>query len=121
MCLLIQGSKKKAKRDIICYKVMLKIDDKLCSRYINRFKWEIGKTYTCTKRSATRYYKDEIGDGYFHSYSDMHLSVFVGNIVVCKCVIPKDTWYYSGIHSDGIDGYASKSIIVEEIIYENKK
>lgn len=123
MCLYSWKSKRKSEKDIECYKV-LKYDkeNKLSSPYQDWFKWEVGVEYNADK--AKLIYDGEIHEGYFHTYDTYHSAVkstftmpgIQKKIVICKCIIPKCTYFYSGIHSDGHEGYALKSLKIVEIL-----
>jgi hypothetical protein len=97
-------------------------ENKLSSPYKDWFKWEIGVEYKAD--NAKLIYDGEIHEGYFHTYDTFHAaekSVFsmkgyFKKIVICKCIIPKHTYFYHGIHSDGQEGYASKSLKIVEIL-----
>lgn len=134
MCLLIQGNRRIAKEDIICYKVLaewrnistLKIVS-IASLFHQGNKWELGVEQTA-ERAVPRWFKDQIEDGYFHSYkfqdsarteklwrySDSGVSSMTFGVY--KCIIPKGSPYYYGIHSGGNEGYASKRLKVMEKI-----
>lgn len=133
MCLLIQGNRRIAKEDIICYKVLaewrnistLKIAS-IVSLFHQNNKWELGVEQTA-KRTVARWVKEQIEDGYFHSYKFedsayaarcFHHDDAVPNMTfgVYKCIIPKGSPYYYGIHSGGNEGYASKRLKVMEKI-----
>ena len=117
----------KATKDIVCYKFLIRRagQNYLTSPY-TCFRWKIGKEYTAD-RSAPRYVPGNIRDGYFHSYeykeaAEFEAKEFIDNRLdvmeyhIVKCIIPKGSRYYKGIHTGGGDGFASKKIImVEEI------
>jgi len=126
MCLTTFGNtkanRKCATRDIVCYKVfVISLDDFLQPTVINSMyhrtnvPWKIGVTKTAEKSPFI--YCGEVKGGYFHSYRDwvdaqqiIKRGDGTRRLMVFKCVIPKGTWYYTGIHSDGFDGYASKQL-----------
>lgn len=130
MCLYSWKTKKKAENDIECYKV-LKYDSNgiLSSLFQDSFKWEIGNEYKAER--AKYIYKRNIDSGYFHSYISEMTALDVYNslikdynsglgtfseLKILKCIIPKGTYFYEGIHSDGRDGYASKSLKIVEML-----
>lgn len=126
MCLLPLHSRKKAKHDIVCYKIFrttLSKNKKLKIKSLfHNYKWEIGKLETITKRASCVYCKGNIYDGYFHSYAtlveaNMQLGINDGctNEFIYECIIPAGTWYYEGIHSDHRNGYASKSLKINKL------
>lgn len=114
MCLYVSSKKnrKKAKEDIICYKVLNTKHGDLLSIF-EHFKWTLGVEETAEK--ATDIWGDKIRDGYFHTYDNyfnaVKESLFPG-FEVFECIIPKGTYYYKGRHSDSFEGYASKKLIV---------
>lgn len=71
MCLLIQGNRRIAKEDIVCYKVLaewrnistLKITS-IVSLFHQNNKWELGVEQTA-ERAVARWVKWQIEDGYF--------------------------------------------------------
>ena len=115
MCLYSWQNRKKATKDIVCYKTLNCIKGKLHSIY-GRHIWELDTVYEA-ERAKPNYYEDEITFGYFHSYDKMfnQYSLSPGLQRYAKCIIPKDTYYYYGIHSDGHEGYASKKLKIVEI------
>lgn len=123
MCMLKLSSKLYAKEDIVCYKILrqLSIDGiTTLKSFYNDYKWVIGK-HERASRSKARY-DNNIYDGYFHSYREIPKELprinpsFDVIPVIYKCIIPKGSLYYKGIHSDALDGYCSKSLIVTEKI-----
>ena len=133
MCLLIQGNRRIAKEEIVCYKVLaewrnistLKIVS-IASLFHQGNKWELGVEQTA-ERAVPRWVKCQIEDGYFHSYKfqDRALTeklwhpdngVSSMTLGVYKCIIPKGSPYYYGVHSGGCEGYASKRLKVMEKI-----
>lgn len=123
MCLYSWESKKKAENDIVCYKV-IKYDDNgiLSSPIQGSFKWELGKEYRAERAIFSAF--GCISKGYFHSYisewaafNAQHSSLgCFKETRIFKCIIPKGTYFYQGIHSDGREGYASKSLKIVEIL-----
>ena len=121
-----------AAHDIECIKIMVNFrysDDvtrmKLIDSPVRNFTYIMGKKYgpINVKPSFTSIpgaYKVTRG---FHSfpsleaalrYKDYYLDL---NCKVCKCIIPKGSWYYDGFigHTD-YKGYVSDSIIIKEIM-----
>lgn len=115
MCLYPKYKLKKAKHDIVCYKVMLnKKSNIFYSIYWNTNEpWYIGE-FKKGKHVWGRdfIFSGEIGSGYIHSYKDERDAITSCDdfLCVCKCIIPKGSYYYEGIHSDGKYGYASKKL-----------
>lgn len=123
MCLTSFGSRKKAKTDIVCFKIFRvypKNDGLYIKSRIHNYRWEIGKAETCKRATSINY--GEIHDGYFHSYTTVGEAMLQhgtsGSVpeYIFKCIIPAGTWYYEGIHSDHSHGYASKSLVVKELL-----
>ena len=117
MCLLKQSSKLKAKEDIVCYKVCYLRNNYLCS-FFHDFLWDLNKVYEAERAKPARR-RCSIYDGYFHSYAKPEHAYGLlqrENVVLVKCIIPKDTYYYKGIHQEGKDGYASKKLKIVEIV-----
>lgn len=131
MCLVLAGRRKKAKEDILCYKVLKEHLDingdikHLNSPYFERYEWVLGKKASNEMPTPGEIDNNQIKGGYFHSFSKekdaldeswWHIPHFDERIGVYKCVIPKGSIYYCGEHSDGGEGYASKCLkIVEKI------
>ena len=118
MCLLKQSSKLKAAQDIVCYKVCcLRNNNYLCS-FFHDFVWDLNKVYEA-ERAKPASSRSSIYDGYFHSYEkpESGYDLFAyANAVLVKCIIPKGTYYYKGIHQAGKWGYASKKLKIVEIV-----
>ena len=124
MCLYSWKAKKKAENDIECYKV-LKYDQNgiLSSPFQESFKWEVGKEYKDER--AKLLYRGEVNEGYFHSYNS-YMTAFNAcvndfnskrRLIIARCIIPKGTYFYQGIHSSGgREGYASKSLKIVEVL-----
>lgn len=127
MCLYPKGNLKKAKHDIVCYKVMFRTQaNKYFSIYWDRLDpWYEGKFKKAKYTRPLRYNSyvilgfGEIGDGFFHSYVNEIISCD-DEMCVCKCIIPKKTYYFEGIHSDGNYGYASKKLKIVKVIKPDK-
>ena len=129
MCLYTTRRKKKAVTDIVCYKIMMiNKRGELCSLYRNNFKWIIGKVYNAGRAWTGSLKLGEVKEGYFHSY--MYNPAYYPNIslpsslasgfdiCIYECVIPAGAYYYEGIHTDKLRGYASKSLkIIKKIYY----
>ena len=62
----------------------------------------------------------------FHSFSSLEVALRYKNNIyhyshykVCKCIIPKGSWYYDGFNGYTTDrSYVSDSIIIKEIMEE---
>ena len=128
MCLYPKGNLKKAKHDIVCYKVMYRTtDNTFHSKFWNTYdSWYIGEF----KKAKFSYYSVNspdvfggINGGYIHSYKacyDAKTSCDEDELCVVKCIIPKKTHYYEGLHSSGKYGYASKKLKIIEVIKYDK-
>lgn len=134
-----------ATKDIETYKVVAKADSFVCSPYRTQYKWELNKVIK-DKESAKivkrKFYRDgtkmenpekeiSISRGFFHTYLDLDEArkmqdffqaarrivdcVLVEHTIV-KCIIPKGTIYYSGVDDSGLKCYASKRLIINEIV-----
>lgn len=117
MCLLKQSSKLKAAQDIVCYKVCYLRNSHLYS-FFHDFAWDLNKVYEVERAKPARS-RSSIYDGYFHSYEkpESGYDLFAyANAVLVKCIIPKGTYYYKGIHQAGKWGYASKKLKIVEIV-----
>ena len=129
MCLLIQGKRKIAKKDILCYKVLkehLDINGEincLYSPYFERYEWVLGREAVNEMPKPGEIDDNKITNGYFHSFSSekdaldeswWHTPHLAERIGVYKCVIPKGSIYYCGEHSGGGEGYASKRLKITE-------
>ena len=122
MCLYSWQKRKKATKDIECYKIVLIKNGVIHSKYHDK-EWELNKLYEAENALPFRIKSDgDVTSGYFHSYDSFEevkrWAFCDKNEVVCKCIIPDGTYYYYGIHSDGHEGYASKKLKITEIISE---
>lgn len=139
MCLRTKQKEPKiAQEDITCYKVL-----EICnpewevesgrkrkskktvfgSIYYPNFKWSIDKRY----RSRLVIEPTHIENDYavtkaFHAYQTLEFAksyyktVSVTPCVIVRCIIPKGSKYYEGIHTVGGDGYASNQMVIKEIV-----
>lgn len=117
MCLLKLSSKLKATQDIVCYKVCYLRNNYLYS-FFHDFVWDLNKVYEAERAKPARS-RNSIYDGYFHSYEKPESSYDLfeyPNTVLVKCIIPKGTYYYKGVHQAGKWGYASKKLKIVEIV-----
>ena len=144
MCIFVQNKNlKTAEEDIICYKVLKRknlYDSTPVSPYHSEMKWDFDKLFDAPQSTLrTRYdiYHNGwfISDGYFYSYkyySDAYESFkkmcYMCMYMIAKCTIPKGTQYYEGIQGspfqdhdeimrNGEYAYASKQLIINDIIY----
>jgi len=119
--------KRRSADDIVCYKILIK------DRYGNLFSplhpflWKLNVEYKAERRWSPLA-RNEVKDGYFHTYGDrpsgrivVSLPAHDSTVVLCKCIIPKGSYYYFGEHSNGVLGYASKKLKIVEIIHEYEK
>lgn len=132
LCLTTGGySRKQAKEDIPCYKVLLNIRKEdgsieLVSPYIQQCKWKIGETkYDKKKAHGTISTFKEVTGGYLHTFKDLASCFYMNSpgqhtfTRVYKAIIPKGTYYYDGHCSFGGNSYASKALkIVDECFKE---
>jgi len=132
LCLTTGGySRKQAKEDIPCYKVLLNIKKEdgsieLVSPYMQKCKWKIGETkYDKKKTNRTISTFKEVNGGYLHTFKDLESCFFMNSqglhafTRVYKAIIPKGTYYYDGYSSFGGNSYASKALkIVDECFKE---
>lgn len=140
MCLTITPKTRlrTARKDIVCYKVLISRYGKLVSPYYSETEWEVGKTNVEEKRWDVDYcsnvfadsYFRVVGKGGFHTLANRkdaekflrvkpnrgHEPNRRHNIVVVECVIPKGTKYYTGTQGMTDDGYCSKSLRIEKIL-----
>ena len=125
MCLYSKTEKpKKAKEDIICYKFLVMKNGCLQSPYLP-FVWSTDKEYTAEK-SKMRWPPKDIKDGYFHTYKEKDAAMRQAEEWIhshpltpyprrlYECVIPKDSYYFEGVHFGVAEGYASKKLIIKK-------
>ena len=125
MCLTITNNQtsKVATKDIICYKYLHNLEDKLYTPvFENEIK--IGNTYESKLIMRDEYDDKAITVG-LHSYLNMKT---IDNVTYCKfvinhrdviveCIIPKGSVYYTGYHSNKrCEGYASDTIVYKRIV-----
>ena len=120
---------KKAKEDIVCYKVLRDYGDHLYTPYIfsevssQVYKGELPMVGECSNiRKLFRriFHSNEIGEGYIHIFrlqswaqGEAHfLTSQKESVSLFKCIIPKGTYYYQGKYGD----YASECIIFKECL-----
>lgn len=125
MCLVVKGKIKKAKEDILCYKILRMdiITHELSSPYYYSMQWKIGEEYK-NKEKAKINFPNHIENGYFHTYelkydacvNCRYNSGLSYNDVVFEAVIPKGTYYYNGTHY-GRRGYASKKLKIIRMVF----
>ena len=123
MCLLKQfSSRLRASKDIECYKVFkITKDRKIVSPFHDTFIWTPKTIMKNTKRAINYGDKDCVEGGYFHSFEheiEAHSycaglnRTFLNHIyIVCKCVIPKDSYYYKGWFRT-YESFASKNLMI---------
>ena len=139
MCLLTrQICPQRARKDIVCYKRLLKIPPKVISstfdKYLGITEYEkrTGKrpkyftpyrnyfiddiptkleTHDKTDLRKIKYDRlnREIHGGMFHANTKIFRAI---NNVVVKCIIPKGTLYFKGINND----ICAKTLILQEIV-----
>ena len=134
MCLITTDIKRKvANEDIIVFKIFRRNNKSLYQKF--DYTSFIGKRYDETEEEEVNMTTDDslhyrtiikVSRGFVHSFSDCYQANvrlmmlkdagFYGEIelVVRKCIIPKGSEYY---YSDFWNEYASKSIIIGDIVY----
>ena len=124
MCLtnLTTKQPKTAKEDIICYKLLIETFEGLLRAYFREFFYTIGKLYTLphfTYSTNPFWEAPQVGQG-FHSYSipdyPINRSKRYKSFIAVKCIIPKGTKYWKGDQEGGHTCYASRAIIIKEIL-----
>lgn len=113
---------KVAKKNIICYKILIEDEEgKYSSPIYNKKKWEIGKTYTNKQKRCD--FAGAVYGGFYHTYVNKEKAKEAskrchGNKShVVKCIIPKGTMYFVGnVNYSRIRGYASRTLKIEEIL-----
>ena len=120
MCLISKWRfAKKAKKDIVCYKVLDKMGDKYYTPYMDTIV-DINRILKA-KGFSFSFFDDpkEKGKGYIHTYASLyyakeHVSAMAcKNPVVFKCIIPKGTKYHI---SKNCTEFCSKKIDFESQI-----
>ncbi len=119
----------KARKDIICYKIVPTPNSEVIYSKIFHFEYHFGKLYKTDLGKVTQhpyYYSIEEG---FHSYKElpilwrnMYITAKSGfyNIhknIIIECIIPADSTYYGNEFGELV----SDSIIVKSIYYNNGK
>ena len=106
---------KRAKENIVCYKILLKDDeDNYFAPYRDNIV-DINKPYKAKGISLSLLNWNEKGKGYIHTLSCIPDKSWLSewdNPVVFRCIIPKGTKYHKGNYND----YCSKKIIFKEKI-----
>ena len=104
MCLEVRHLHiRKAKKDIVCYKVLYKNGN---TPFMNTPFRETPKEDININWGIPYY--STIKEGYIHAYKNCEY--FGKAFVTHKAIIPKGTKYWYGIDSYGKEGYASKCI-----------
>lgn len=107
-----------AKNDITCYKVLISMNNTLCTVYRD-FPVSIGIVMTDTAKEEIKYIFGirMIEGGFFHSCTDIESaktlvntisSVNPNSLKIYEAKIPKDTEYYIGENKD----LCSKSLVI---------
>lgn len=125
MCLYSKTVKpKKADKDIICYKVLIKDRQTGTLRApVASYTYELNKVHTAER--AKRIDIKEITSGYFHTFNAIYeadkfcraTSKWVDSrqtSVIFRCKIPEGTYYYEGVDNCYRFGYASKKLVLLE-------
>ena len=145
MCLKIRNGSTTpsvAEEDIVCYKVLKRRTD--VDKNVRYFAPIMDYEYIVghENRESTGWFgypNDNMTYSGFHSFEYKSDAIkFIprlvnnnfdleGNLVVCKCTIPKNTRYYSGgVLYSFLDlvlpnGYCSEAIRIDEIVNENEE
>lgn len=123
MCLTVKrfAFKKKAKKDIVCYKVLYKWGYTYRSQF-QRFEYVTGMMYNTELGKKVKDPFNREWDIYqgFHSYANKEDSkpkrLCAEISAVCmQCIIPKGSYYYEGKFGK-CKSYASESIIIDHIV-----
>ena len=132
MCLVSRSLPKIAEKDFPVYKVYL-VEEVIHGKYIieSPYQRELAKInkLLVAKGSPTPHYTSDkafiYGCGYFHSLlsfyhvqremTDIHLWNPNFNLVILKCIVPRNTYYVRGTYC-GMDGIASENLIVTKEI-----
>ena len=119
MCLVSKWRfSKKAKEDIVCYKILGKMGEGYYTPYQD-VKVDVTKPLKAVGNSITFFDPLEKRSGYIHTissleYIKMYLHDFDGiEFAVFKCIIPKGTKYHKS--KDGTE-YCSRKIIFDKQI-----
>ena len=124
MCLITTDIKRKvANEDIIVFKIFGKDNKSLYQKF--DYTPFIGKRYDETEEEEVNMITNHIikvSGGFVHSFSDwcrvkgilMMKEDEEVELIIRKCIIPKGSEYY---YSDFWNEYASKSIIIGDIVY----
>ena len=113
MCLISKWRfPKKAKKDIVCYKVLRSSSDgKLYTPFIGE-KVDTSKPLIAKGSSFSILNPLEKKGGYIHTYKDRHYEYTV-QIQIWKCIIPKGTRYHEAF--DGCEYCSRKLIFLEKL------
>ena len=119
MCLVSKWRfSKRAKKDIICYKILEKMEERYYTPYQN-IKVDVTKPLKAVGNSITFLDPLEKGSGYIHTISNLGLVKYYieemrcSHSVVFKCIIPKGTKYHK---SQNDNEYCSRKIIFDKQI-----
>ena len=128
MCLEIRRKNIKiAKKDIVCYKVLVNRGDGYVTPY-QFFPMPLGYTYknSDTPKIIWDRGKGWVHQGFFHTYIKLYdakndadwqyENCEEDDVIVVKAVIPKGSHYLSGVNNDGEKSYASKMLVVTDIV-----
>jgi hypothetical protein len=120
MCLENIGEKKKATKNIICYKILYALKTEFLTPY-RSMRIQLGEEYSSVLIVRGEF--DAVVEEGFHSFEEPpHLQCFRGltlcyPIVIAKCIIPKGASYYEGSFR-GLPCYASNKIKYLELLNE---
>lgn len=120
MCLTtLDGRSKIADHDIVCFKALEYLDGKLTSPFYKGCRWEVGRKKT--NRHPIPSIRGIVRGGHYHAYKNCKDALRSKGLrehwKIYKAIIPKGTKYFEGIDSNGVSGYASKSLkLWEEVV-----
>jgi len=107
---------KVAKKDIVCYKSVLKIGEKTLRSSVIGFTYILGRLYkrpfTKTIKDKVKY-RDHLSGGGFHSYR--YKTSASNSYEVVRCIIPKGSKYVLGVQGFAYQ-YFSEAIIIKEFL-----
>ena len=118
MCLVLKSTftwAKKAKKDIIVYKV-IKEDNGMYKTPCQNFVVKIGETYTSKLNKHSSVVEEGLHS--FENFSDANFEAMCciwHKHIVVKCIIPKGSKYYKGLFGS-YDSYVSNKLTYIEII-----
>jgi hypothetical protein len=108
---------------VVCYKVLTFRDEGIFETPFEECEIQFNKVIKA--EGKTRKGETELGSGFIHAFVNVNSAYDLverltrNHYVVVKCYIPLFTRYYKGIDTNTLtNGYATKKIIYNEILYE---